>query len=81
MSSLKLSAGGSNYISQCLRYYCPNCKRDFLVHPDRWKVHMEDCFSGLALSELIYLRDQAQDVTTKQGVELAMLECHDSTTN
>lgn len=81
MSRLKLSAGGSAYVSKCLRFECPVCKKTFLIHPDRWLLHLQQCLQGAQYEYILALYLKEKNEITKQNMEILMLDFHDSTLN
>ena len=76
MSRLKLTAGGSKYVSECLRYECRICKDTLLLHPNRWPVHVQECCKKLDLEYLIYLYKTESSTLLKQLFEKEVLLRH-----
>lgn len=78
MSRLKLTAGGPQYVSEFIRYPCPNCKKSFLIHPSRWSVHLSECLKDVTLDELTFFRENELNAETKNILEKTMLYHHNS---
>ena len=73
---VKLTAGGQQYISECLRYTCPVCDRNFLRHPDRWKLHLEECTDESTVEEMIVALEKSEG-TTKELLGELILDKYD----
>lgn len=76
MSYHKLPTINKTYLSECLRFSCPHCKKAFFILPSRWNLHLEECLEGLTFDKLVLLRKEALDVITRQGIELLMMRGH-----
>lgn len=50
--TIKLTAGGQKYVSECLRYECKICGETLLLHPTRWPLHVEECAKKISTEHL-----------------------------
>lgn len=75
---IKLTAGSPKHVSELLRYRCPKCKKNFLIHPTRWKVHLIECLRDSSFNDLAFMREREDNKVTKNFIEHSMLHFHDS---
>ena len=73
---IKLTAGSPKHVSELLNYKCPNCKKNFLIHPTRWKVHLLECLKECSFNELLALREKEENKVTKDFIEHSLLHFH-----
>jgi len=80
MTRIKLTAGGSKFVSECLRLDCPSCKNTLLLHPSRWPNHIEECCNSLSTIELSFFYSQATGLV-KELIGKKLISHHNSTEN
>ena len=73
---IKLTAGSPKHVSELLDYKCLNCKKNFLIHPTRWKVHLLECLKECSFNELLALREKEENKVTKDFIEHSLLHFH-----
>lgn len=75
---IKLTAGGAQHVSELIRYRCPKCRRNHLIHPTRWKIHLIECLKDSTFADLMIMREREDNKVTKDFIENSMLHFHNS---
>ena len=57
-------------------YYCGNCGSWLCLSPNRWQVHVKECYKDIGLTALVLIWDQEADPVTRDAFEWLMLFHH-----
>lgn len=81
MSTIKLTAGGKKFVSECLRYKCRICGETLLLHPTRWPLHVEECCKKISTEHLTEVFKQEQEDYLKKLLAHQLMLRHNGMKN